>query len=705
MGHKPVSIEVEGMTCVNCARSVEKYLKGKGFTKVKVNFATKDVSFLAEDDSYSPREVAREISALGYRMVTGNNKSNVFPLGKRIIIASLLTLPLFLGHMLMPLGIHAMHWLHDSYVQLILATPVFVIGLLQFGRSSYAALKQGTIHMDVLILMGSSAAFFYSVAGTLSGNPDMIFYETAAMIITLVLVGNYLEQRAVRQTTTAIEALSKLKPSHAFRYENGQLVKVDTAALVPGNIIQVNEGDSLPADGKVMEGEGYVDESMLTGESIPVAKKPGDKVVGASVVGRGQMTVEVEATGEATVLSNIIKMVKNAQADKPDIQRLADKISAVFVPLVIGIAILTFTVSVLAFDISYTRALMNSIAVLVISCPCAMGLATPTAVMVGVGRVARQGILIRGGSTLEEFADTRYMLFDKTGTLTTGAFRTGRINYNGNDPRLVNALLYRMEEKSSHPIATALRDHIAGQGEIAELPVALTEISEEGGRGMKAVDTDGNVYTLGSPLMTENGNSSEYDVVLCQNDRFIAGFNMNDDIKPHTADTIHYLKSLGITPVIISGDREDKVKAIAGELGITEWYAARSPQDKLKLVDEYRSRGKTGFVGDGINDAPALARADLGVSLSNASEVAIQSSRIILLGGDMAYLKQAMAVSRATLTTIRQNLGWAFSYNIVAIPMAAMGYLNPMWAALFMAFSDIVVIGNSIRLKFRKVLP
>jgi Cu+-exporting ATPase len=407
----------------------------------------------------------------------------------------------------------------------------------------------------------------------------------------------------------------------------------------------------------------------------------------------------------------MIQLVKDAQQEKPDIQRLADRISAIFVPVVLGIAVLTLVISYFFFNIPFSKALMNSIAVLVISCPCAMGLATPTAVMVGVGRVAQNGILIRGGQTLELFAEVKKMVFDKTGTLTTGDFAIEKIHYFQEDKEETNAIIYALEHYSSHPIAASIlkalpdfqnKMNIYNKAGIDSYD--LVEAQEIKGRGVVAKDKHGNRFEIGSYEVAKHLTKVEnHAIYLIKNNELLATIDLADDIKEGAVEMIQNLKLAGIQAIMLSGDKSDKVEAVAKQLDIKEYYAEQSPEEKLKKIEQLSNNEITAMVGDGINDAPALAKATVGVSLSDASQAAIQSAQIVLLNGKLENLTKAHTISKATLTTIKQNLFWAFAYNIVAIPIAAMGFLNPMWGAFFMAFSDVVVIGNSLRLKTRKL--
>ena len=696
-----VELTVEGMDCANCAAGITRYLERKGLEEVYVNFQTKEVRFRLVDESISLEEAKGGINKLGYTVVEPEQKPDFWTLERKLLIGAFFTLPLLLGHLLMSAGIH-LAFMHNAWIQLAICLPVFVLGAWHFGKSAWSSIRNGMPNMDVLIFMGGTAAFVYSLVGTLSGETQYIFYETSATIFTLVLLGNWIEKRAVAQTTTAIAELGKLQVEHARRImPSGTIVGIHYPEIKTGYILQVNEGDKVPADGEIFLGQASVDESMLTGESLPINKQLGDQVIGGSLVLGGNFQLKVNAVGKKSVLGQMIELIKTAQQDKPEIQRLADKISAIFVPVVVSISALTFLLSYFVFDLAFKNALMNAIAVLVISCPCAMGLATPTAVMVGVGRLARNGILVKGGKTLEVFASIRNIVFDKTGTLTTGKFVVEHIDYApGVREAEVNNLIYDLEMHSSHPIAKSLVQEMESQVSLNGQrlgPITLTNVEEEKGKGMRGQDEAGNSYEFGA---SDNGQGT---LVLRKNGDKLATLSLTDTIKPEAKACIDYLKSKNIASYILSGDKQAKTASVAEALGVTHFFAEQQPAQKLDIIARLSKEAPTAMVGDGINDAPALAKASIGVSLSNASQAAIQSAQIVLLNGNLERLPQALAICTHTVLTIKQSLYWAFAYNIVAIPMAAMGYLNPMWGALFMAFSDVVVIGNAVRLKYKRI--
>lgn len=700
MANDIIELQVEGMDCNSCAMSITRFLERKGLKDVYVNFQTKEVRFRQDETAMPLEEVKSGIHKLGYTVIEEEKPQSWWTLERKLILSAIFTAPLLLGHILMSLGVH-IGFMHNNWLQLLLCLPVFIIGVLHFGKSAWNGLVQsGVANMDVLIFIGSTAAFIYSLIGTIQNEPNYIFYETAAMIITLVLLGNWFEHRAVKQTTSAIGELTKLQVEKARRImPSGTVITINRDEIKVGDILQVNEGDKIPTDGVIESGHAAVDESMMTGESVPIEKAQGDPVIGASIVDSGNIQVRVTAIGKDTVLNKMIDLVKTAQQDKPAIQRLADKISAIFVPVVLVIALLTVLIGYFVFDLTFQKALMNAIAVLVISCPCAMGLATPTAVMVGVGRLAKNGILVKGGTTVEVFSNIKNIVFDKTGTLTTGEFKVQHIDYQTDNPAFANALIYKMEQHSSHPIAQSLVKEMANR--VNGVDLGNIRVEEQKGVGVFAQDDQGNRYHIGAKPGTID--LEHQTIQLMQNDQLLASVEISDELKPEALVMMDYLRKTRIKPIILSGDKESRTAAIAKKLNVKEFYAEKRPEEKLEIIGKLAKEAPTAMVGDGINDAPALAKATIGVSLSNASQAAIQSAQIVLLNGHLFHLPTAIGITKKTVETIKQNLFWAFAYNIVAIPIAAMGFLNPMWGALFMAFSDVVVIGNSIRLKRKRI--
>lgn len=693
------------MTCASCAANIANLLERRGVINPSINFTSGEVVFNMEPDDNLLKDIKQGIRKLGYTLPEDQAKPVFWNLERKLLVAAFFTIPLLAGHFFIMAGVN---FLQNPWAQLALCIPVYLIGFFHFGKSSWAALSNGATHMDLLIFIGSTAAFVYSLIGTFTHEYQYIFYETSATIITLVLLGNYMEKRAVKQTTTAIEELSQLQVEKARKVMlSGTVVTIEVEALMPGDWVMVNEGDKVPVDGTILKGSADVDESMLTGESLPVGKGIDDPVMAGSIVQNGSITVAVTAASRDTVLARMIELVKSAQHNKPQIQRLADKISGIFVPAVLSIAALTLLLSVFAFGLPFQKAMMNSIAVLVISCPCAMGLATPTAVMVGVGRLAKNGILIKGGATVEIFSKIKNFVFDKTGTLTSGNFRIKDIKYQFGDPQFTNALILKMERNSNHPIARSLIEEIENGNRFRTngSMVNLKNIKEIKGQGVLANDESGAVYRFGTRRFSlpNAENQPEAQLYLSKDEKLVATVSIEDDIKPEAEEAIGWLHKHGKRVVLLSGDHETKTTSVAQQLNFDEFYGEKLPDEKLSIIEELSASAPTAMVGDGINDAPALAKATVGISLGNASSIAIQSAQVVLLKNSLNKIPEALTITDATLRTIKQNLFWAFAYNIVAIPVAAMGFLSPMWGALFMAFSDVVVIGNSIRLRFRKL--
>ena len=708
-----IELIVEGMHCSSCSQTVTRMLQNKGYTNISVDFATREATFTTENSKALP-ELIEALGKIGYpahRIGLTHEETDKHShhhahadsaLEQKFIVALLFTLPLFL-HMLLPFS-----FLHKPLVQLLLSLPVIYIGLRHFGKSAWGSVKLLVPNMDVLIVLGSGSAFVYSVAEMLlhSNMPHLdLYFETSATIITLVLLGNVLEARSVKQTTSAIDDLSKIQVLSARRITivDGHEVFTETPlkSVLVGDIVLVNSGDQIPLDGTILDGDALIDESMITGESVPVEKNKTAHVIGGTLLMSGTIRMQVDKTVNDTVLAGIIRLVKTAQQNKPDIQKIGDRVSAIFVPVVSIIAVLTFFVSWLFFHQPVHQALMSSIAVLVIACPCAMGLATPTAVMVGIGRAAKNGVLIKGGKTVEAFAGIKTIVFDKTGTLTTGQFQINNMAVFGETEKAVKQLVYSLEMHSSHPIAKSIVKALEKESTV--LP--LLHVKEEKGVGISATDQQGNTYQLGSYAIAKRFTKDEgHSMYLFRNEQLIATLDLTDEIKAQAKETLATLRAWNIRCILLSGDTKAKCDALANELGIQEVYSEQHPAEKLKIIAALAQEGPTAMVGDGINDAPALAMATVGVSMGESTQAAINSAQVILLNGqDLSSLVYAISISRHTLKTIKQNLFWAFFYNSIAIPVAAAGLLNPMIGALSMAFSDVFVIGNSIRLKYKKL--
>ena len=704
--------KVDGMSCTNCALSIHKYLNSKGIQEPKVNFMEGEVQFELVDPAQKPALI-KGIQDLGYK-VRGqaaeevakkwldNNKERAF-------FSLIFTIPLMV-HMIP--GIH-IHWLMQPYAQLGLTLPVFLVGINYFGKSALNSLKHGIPNMNVLVSIGALASFGYSLYGTLIGQgAQFAYYETTATIITFVFFGNYLEDASIASTQRALKDLVKAQKVMAnmivFDEHHKEIIfNVAADTLKVGDILLINSGETVPMDCKILSGEANVNEAIVTGESVPVHRKMKDILLGGSTVENGSIKAYVTAVGDQTVLANILKMVKAAQGEKPPVQVLADKISAIFVPLVVGIALLTLVGNYFLTPIGFSESMLRAIAVLVISCPCAMGLATPAAIAVGLGRGARNGVLFKNAKSLETFKDIKQVVFDKTGTLTTGHFEISSFKLAPQaegqmTEQVFKNITYALEKYSNHPIANCIKE---AWKTTEQLPWA--SIEEVKGMGIQATDKAGNTYWAGSfKTLADQGVEDGHNIYIQKNNQLMGWIDVADQIRPEAKGVIEQLHRQGIHTILLSGDRKEKCQQVGQALGIQEIIAEQSPADKLNKLAELTKIAPTAMVGDGINDAPALAKATIGISLSNASHIAIQSAQVVLMNSGLKNLPMSLILGRKTYETIKENLGWAFSYNIIAIPVAALGFLGtwgPTYGALIMALSDVVLALNSLRL-FKKKL-
>lgn len=698
--------KVEGMDCSNCALLINKYLEKQGLENIKINFASGDVSFEIPNDNNNLTKIATGINDLGYTIANPSNATNLkkkFTLShlQRFIFCLPFTLLLML-HMIP--GVH-IHWLTNPLVQLTLTIPVYGIGMVFFGKSAWKSLRNKLPNMNVLISLGATAAFVYSLYGTLIGQPEnFMFYETTATIFTLVFMGNLLEDYSVQSTQRELNKLAKSQKlmANMIAYDDNHyehIFPIENTQLRVGDLVLIKSGEQIPIDCKILWGEGQVNESIITGESIPVYKSIKDTLIGGSLLADGTLKAQVTAVGNDTVLSHILQLAKQAQGEKPPVQQLADRISAVFVPVVLVIAVLTFFFNLLLLP-DFTIALMRSIAVLVIACPCAMGLATPAAIAVGLGRAAKNGILFRNATSLELFKDLKQVVFDKTGTLTTGAFSIDKFEHSGVSSEEFKQIVFSLVKYSNHPISKCIAREWKMKNEIR-----WKKIEEIKGSGLKGEDMEKNIYEAVSyKSVTNFTTDSSHNLYVLKNNVFLGWIDVSDELRPEAKKVIDYLHSKNIKTILLSGDKLEKCQQIAQKLGIDEIFAEQSPEQKLQKITTLNLQTPTAMVGDGINDAPALAKATIGISMSDASHIAMQTSQVVLMNNGLNKLPTALGLGKHTYLTIKQNLFWAFAYNIVAIPIAALGFLTPTFSALVMGLSDVVLAINSGRLFVKKVV-
>ena len=722
--HTRLQIKVEGMTCASCAGRVEKALKAlEGVQSAAVNLAMETASVDVSTSTITTADLIRVVEKAGYGASVASKEESPtdtdhYALSQRrearaVLIGAALSAPLLIP---MLADLAGFHWMLSGWIQWALATPVqFWLGA-RFYAAGWSALKARAGNMDLLVALGTSAGYGLSVFEVLRSEGSGMghyYFEASAVVITLVLLGKWLEGRAKRQTTAAIRALQSLRPKMALRRKNDAEELVAIASIRPGDVVVVKPGEQVPVDGRILEGASEVDEAMLTGESLPVMKQPGDKVTGGAINASGLLVIETLAVGSETTLSRIIRLVKEAQAGKSPIQHLVDKVSAIFVPVVLVIALATLS-GWWIWNGDVEQAIINAVSVLVIACPCALGLATPTAIMAGTGVAARHGILIKDAEALELMHRASILIFDKTGTLTVGKPSLALSQPYGIEQAQLLSMAASMQRGSEHPLAQAILD--AASHSTLPIPLCST-VKAIPGRGLSA-SLDGRSLHLGtsrlmhefgvdiSPLQDQadaleaEGKSISWLAQTQDSPALLGLFAFGDQVKPTAAQAIAQLQRLGIKTIMITGDNQGSADHVARDTGIDKVYANVLPADKAAIVKRLKTPIDTiAMVGDGINDAPALAVADVGIAMATGTDVAMHTAGITLMRGDPLLVASAIGISRSTYRKIRQNLFWAFVYNLVGIPLAAAGMLNPVIAGAAMAFSSVSVVSNALLLK------
>jgi Cu+-exporting ATPase len=714
-----VEFAIGGMTCAACSARLEKVLNRQPGMQANVNLAAERarVRLLgAADEAAVVAAVAKAgfSAAVVDSQTREREKAEKLQVYRREIrrfwISVILTLPL-IGQMLLMFGEHGHQNELPRWLQLALATPVqFWIGW-RFYDGAYKTLRGGGANMDVLVALGTSMAWGFSTVVTVFGLDQHVYFEAGAAVITLVLLGKLLEARAKARTSEAIESLIRLQPKTARVERDGQWVDMPVEALMPGDLFLVRPGESVPVDGEVVDGESSVDEAMLTGESMPVGKRPSDKVFAATANGQGVLRCRATGVGEHTLLAGIIRLVGEAQGSKAPVQRMADRISAIFVPVVCTIALATLAGWWLYSGL-FAEALVNAVAVLVIACPCALGLATPTAIMVGTGQGARAGILVKNAEALERAEKIAVLALDKTGTLTSGRPQLTDIVPRGMAGDEALGLAAALEQNSEHPLARAIvAASQESQKSLANATVdgkKVANFKSIPGQGVEA-EIDGRKLQLGSPdwlglaadpAVVALQQAGKTVMVLAEGAEVLALFGVADALRPTSKAAVRRLRERGIRVVMLTGDNAATAAAIAAEAGIDEFRAGILPGDKAAAVNELKAGGGlVAMVGDGINDAPALAAADVSFAIGAGSDAAVEAADLTLIRSDLSGVGDAIALSTATLGKIRQNLFFAFIYNVLGIPLAAMGLLNPVVAGAAMALSSVSVVSNSLLLK------
>ena len=736
---KSEDFKVIGMTCAACAISVETYLKPQeGIRHVSVNYPNQSVHLEYDKTLISIEDIRRKVKEIGYDLLIGSKEESrkefeekevarLNVLKRKLIVAAIFSIPIFIIAMFFMGKIP-----HENYIMLGLSLPVIFWSGAEFYRIAWKKLLRFTSNMDTLVALSTGVAFLFSFFNTFFpsyfkslGLAPHVYYESAVMIITLILLGRFFEEKAKGKTSSAIKNLMNLTPSHVTVIRNGEEIKIAQSEIIMGELIVLKPGDRVPVDGKVRKGDSYIDESMLTGEPVPMAKSKGDAVFAGTINQKGALRIFATKIGDETVLSQIIKLVEKAQSSKPEIQKLADKVAGIFAPIVIILSLVSFSIwYFLGPSPAFTHAFISLITVLIIACPCALGLATPTALMVGIGKGAEHGILIKDAQVLETAYKLDTLILDKTGTITKGKPSVNDQYWiELEDIMQIKAVVLACERQSEHPIATAIVGALSASN---HTEVALEGFESITGHGVKARVGEAN-YLIGNEsllLQEEIRLKPEFEakalawkaaaktvIYVARGKELVGLLAVSDQVKSSSKQAVRSLQELGLEVIMLTGDHPATAEAVAEEVGITTFRANFLPADKGEFIRQLQKEGKVvAMVGDGINDSNALAQANVGIAMGTGTDIAMESAGITLMNADLIQIRKAIELSQLTMKTIRQNLFWAFIYNIIAIPVAAgvlypafHFLLNPMVAGAAMSFSSISVLLNSLRLKRKKI--
>lgn len=736
---KSEDFKVIGMTCAACAISVETYLKPQeGIRHVSVNYPNQSVHLEYDKTLISIEDIRRKVKEIGYDLLIGSKEESrkefeekevarLNVLKRKLIVAAIFSIPIFIIAMFFMGKIP-----HENYIMLGLSLPVIFWSGAEFYRIAWKKLLRFTSNMDTLVALSTGVAFLFSFFNTFFpsyfkslGLAPHVYYESAVMIITLILLGRFFEEKAKGKTSSAIKNLMNLTPSHVTVIRNGEEIKIAQSEIIMGELIVLKPGDRVPVDGKVRKGDSYIDESMLTGEPVPIAKSKGDAVFAGTINQKGALRIFATKIGDETVLSQIIKLVEKAQSSKPEIQKLADKVAGIFAPIVIILSLVSFSIwYFLGPPPAFTHAFISLITVLIIACPCALGLATPTALMVGIGKGAEHGILIKDAQVLETAYKLDTLILDKTGTITKGKPSVNDQYWiELEDIMQIKAVVLACERQSEHPIATAIVGALSASN---HTEVALEGFESITGHGVKARVGEAN-YLIGNEsflLQEEIRLKPEFEakalawkaaaktvIYVARGKELVGLLAVSDQVKSSSKQAVRSLQELGLEVIMLTGDHPATAEAVAKEVGITTFRANFLPADKGEFIRQLQKEGKVvAMVGDGINDSNALAQANVGIAMGTGTDIAMESAGITVMNADLIQIRKAIELSQLSMKTIRQNLFWAFIYNIIAIPVAAgvlypafHFLLNPMVAGAAMSFSSISVLLNSLRLKRKKI--